>query len=46
MRTEMARIMEIDIARVGIKATRPKKLGFNDREERIPLIPKATLVKT
>ncbi len=45
MRAEMARIMEIDMGAVSVKATTSERLGFAGREEGIAAIATATLVR-
>ncbi|EAR50565.1 2-C-methyl-D-erythritol 4-phosphate cytidylyltransferase/2C-methyl-D-erythritol 2,4-cyclodiphosphate synthase [Oceanicola granulosus HTCC2516] len=44
MQREMARILEIDPDRVGIKATTSERLGFTGREEGIAALATATLL--
>jgi 2-C-methyl-D-erythritol 4-phosphate cytidylyltransferase/2-C-methyl-D-erythritol 2,4-cyclodiphosphate synthase len=46
MRTEMARIMEIEIDRMSVKATTSERLGFTGRGEGIACIATCTLLKT
>ena len=45
MRTEVARILGIDIARVGVKATTTEGLGFAGRREGIAAMASATVVR-
>ena len=45
MRAALARIMDVDVARVSVKATTSEKLGFTGREEGIASMAVATLVK-
>lgn len=46
MRAEMARIMNLDVERISVKATTSERLGFTGRGEGIASISTATLVKT
>ena len=46
MRSELARILEIDNSRVSVKATTSERLGFTGRSEGIASLATATLVKT
>lgn len=45
MRSKMAEIMDLDVARVSVKATTSEKLGFTGRGEGIACISTAALVK-
>ena len=45
MRAALARIMDVDVDRVSVKATTSERLGFAVREEGIAAMPVATLVK-
>jgi len=45
MRAELARIMDVDVTRVSVKATTSEKLGFTGREEGIAAMAVATLVQ-
>jgi len=45
MRVEMARLMEMDLDRVSVKATTSERLGFTGRGEGIACIGTCTLVK-
>ena len=46
MREALAKIMEVDVSRVSVKATTSEKLGFTGREEGIAAIATASLVKS
>ena len=46
MRTEMARILGIDVTRISVKATTSERLGFTGRGEGIAALATATLVKS
>ncbi len=46
MRTEMARIMGIDVDRMSVKATTSERLGFTGRGEGIAALATVTLVKS
>jgi 2-C-methyl-D-erythritol 2,4-cyclodiphosphate synthase len=46
MRTEMARIMALDVGRVSVKATTSERLGFTGRGEGIACIATCALVKS
>ncbi len=45
MRAALARIMDVDVGRVSVKATTSERLGFTGREEGIASMAVATLVK-
>jgi len=45
MRAEMARLMEIDIDRISVKATTSEQLGFTGRQEGIAALATVTLVQ-
>ena len=45
MRAALARILEIEVARISVKATTSERLGFTGREEGIAAIATVTLVK-
>jgi len=45
MRAEIARILDIDISRVGVKATTTEKLGFAGRREGIAAMASATVIR-
>ena len=45
MRAALARIMDVDVAAVSVKATTSERLGFTGREEGIAAMAVATLVK-
>ena len=46
MRAEIARIMEVGMDRIGVKATTSERLGFTGREEGIASLASVTLVRT
>lgn len=46
MRTEMARILGIDVTRISVKGTTSERLGFTGRGEGIAALATATLVKS
>lgn len=46
MRTEMARIMALDVGRISVKATTSERLGFTGRGEGIACIATCALVKS
>lgn len=45
MRTEIARILRIDVGRVGVKATTTETLGFTGRREGIAAMASATVIR-